>query len=124
MLVTGSVIVGLLWIVAIVVYGRVKISETKARYPVDGVTSTPPSDWWKEANVRAMRSDDRVRGWMKRGLMLLIVGIALTLLGIFDTPGVVRSALFTCGLVFQAFGLAQLIAWSRLLAGELANCRS
>lgn len=120
----GGLIVGVLWFTTVVVFQHAVVAERKTRYPGSTRDSVLPDKWWRDANVQAMRSNYRVRTWLKRGILLLIVGMSLVALGVFDTPGGPRSALLVGGLLLQAFGLVEIIAWTRLLAAELAKNRS
>jgi hypothetical protein len=113
-----GVILGL-FLVFVGVYGHTKIEETKARFGDQG-RHEQPDHWWKEANVQAMRSDDRVRGWLKTGLWLLLVGVSLDVLGLLSADsGDLQTVLVAVGLGSIAVALVTLVAWSQLLRRQL-----
>jgi hypothetical protein len=113
--IAGQAVILGLFLVFIWVYGRTKIEETKARFGDQGLRE-PPGKWWREANVQAMRSDDRVRSWLKAGLWLLLVGASLDGLGLLSSDsGVLQSVLIAAGLASLTAGLVTLVGWTQLL---------
>jgi hypothetical protein len=122
--VVGQAVILGLFLVFVWLYGHTKIEETKARFGDEGLR-VPPDNWWRESNVQAMRSDDRVRRWLKAGLWLLLVGVSLDGLGLLSSDrGVIQSVLIASGLACLTAGLVTLVRWTQLLRHQLFLQRS
>lgn len=73
-----------------------------------------------------MTDDIRLQTWLRRGIQLVLIGMATDVLGLiaYDRLTFASQLIIAFGVLLQVVGLVQLIAWVQLLGRQLRSQRS